>query len=143
MADKKHILCPIDFSKGTPKIVQTAVIIAEQSSAKLTLLTIIEHLPLSTTFLAEVADIEKKAYDKLDKLVHDYDINNAQLKVISGYPITETYPKKAILDVAKALAVDLIVIGSHGHYSIAHHLLGSTTRFIANDANCDVYIVRC
>lgn len=143
MTDKKHILCSIDFSKGTSKTVDAAVTFAKCLNAKLTLLTVVEPLPLSTTYLAEVNEMEKRAYDKLDKLAQEYHLNKTQIKVVPGFPIAKNYPKKVILDVAKDLAVDLIVIGSHGYYGIAHHLLGSTTRVIANDADCDVYIVRC
>lgn len=139
--NKNHILCPVDFSDGTEKTVQTAITLAQSFDAKLTLLTVVESIPVSVYMYIDVNNIqmemEKEASHKMAKLSEKYKLSDEQTMIITGYS------KEAILRVAKEFAVDLILMGSHGHYGVAHHLLGSTSRIIANEANCDVYIVRC
>ncbi len=136
MLDIKHILCAIDFSKGTSKIVESAITISKRFDAKLTVLTVVESLPVST-YMYVNTELEKETQDQLRALAKKYDLNHKQTKIVTGYP------KEVILNVAKELAVDLIVMGSHGHYGIARHFLGSTTRVITNAADCAVYIGRC
>ena len=132
--NKKHILCSIDFSTVTPVTVEAAVTLAKCYNAKLTILTVIEQLRMSSMQID--MEREKEAYNRLTEILEKYHIDKKQIKIVTGYP------KEVILNVAKELGADLIVMGSHGHYGITHHLLGSTTRIVANDADCEVYIVR-
>ena len=134
MINKKNILCSIDFSDATAVTVGAAVTLSKVYNAELTVLNVVEQLRMSSMQID--TEREKDAYKRIIELVQAYHLNNEQIKIVTGYP------KEAILDVAKELEADLIVLGSHGHYGITHHLLGSTTRVITNDADCDVYIVR-
>jgi nucleotide-binding universal stress UspA family protein len=49
-------------------------------------------------------------------------------------------PWRAILEVAEELAVDMIVLGSHG-YGGLDRILGTTAAQVANRAPCDVHVV--
>ena len=49
--------------------------------------------------------------------------------------------KSIVLSNAKAMNVDLIVIGSHGRHGLAR-LLGSSANAIMNGAECDVLLIR-
>ena len=51
-------------------------------------------------------------------------------------------PYEEIVDVAKELAVDLIVIATHGYTALKHFLLGSTTERVVRLAPCPVLVVR-
>ena len=70
----------------------------------------------------------------LINLSNKFSINKEQQLVIVGNP------KEAILDVAKELKVDLIVIGSH-HHSWFSPLLGSTASNIVARSECDVVTI--
>lgn len=50
-------------------------------------------------------------------------------------------PKLVILEQAKKLHTDLIVMGSHGRHGISL-LLGSTANGVIHHAQCDVFVVR-
>lgn len=50
-------------------------------------------------------------------------------------------PKHVILDCAKKVNADLIVVGSHGRSGVGI-LLGSTANAVLHGANCDVLAVR-
>jgi nucleotide-binding universal stress UspA family protein len=52
-------------------------------------------------------------------------------------------PAEEILRVAGEEAVDLIVMGTHGHAGVAHLLrLGSTAETVVRTAACPVFTVR-
>ena len=139
--NKKHILCPIDFSEGTSKIVKSAMTLAKALNAKLTVLTVVEHLSPSVCGQVDIHHIQQQmvqeAHKKLTTLAQKYHLNKEQTMIVTGYS------KETILSVAKKLTVDLIVIGRRGEYSVAHRFLGSTSRTVANAAGCDVYVVHC
>ena len=49
--------------------------------------------------------------------------------------------KTELLEIADKLAIDLIVIGSHGRHGLGR-LLGSTANAVLHGALCDVLVVR-
>lgn len=50
--------------------------------------------------------------------------------------------RESILDSADAWHADVILVGSHGHRSMARLLLGSVAESVARQANCSVLVVR-
>ena len=63
---------------------------------------------------------------------------DASCTVITG---TVHAPADLIADVARELAADLIVVGSHGHGFLATTLAGSVTMRLLRDAPCPVFAV--
>jgi nucleotide-binding universal stress UspA family protein len=53
----------------------------------------------------------------------------------------EGFPSKEIVDQAKALEADYIVMGSHGHTAFYDLLIGSTTSGVLKKAPCPVVVV--
>lgn len=56
-------------------------------------------------------------------------------------------PKRVIVDKAKELGIDLIVVGSHGKTLAMDRVrfsdtLGSVSNYIVSKANCDVLVVK-
>ena len=51
-------------------------------------------------------------------------------------------PSEEIVNVAKELAVDLVVIGSHGYGGLGRFLLGSTAERVVQYAHCPVLVVK-
>ena len=49
---------------------------------------------------------------------------------------------KAVIDFGKAHAVDMLVVGSHGHGAIGRLLLGSVANDIVHYASCPVLVVK-
>ena len=50
-------------------------------------------------------------------------------------------PRRTIVDVAKELRCDLIIVGSHDRHGL-QRLLGSTANAVVHAAQSDVYIIR-
>lgn len=51
-------------------------------------------------------------------------------------------PSTAILDVAKAVKADLIIMGSHGHSGLNRLMLGSVANEVVTQAKCAVLITK-
>lgn len=63
-----------------------------------------------------------------------------------GQPVTrvdlEGYPPDALVEYAREVDADLIVVGSRGRGDLASLVLGSTSHRVVNHASCDVLVVR-
>jgi universal stress protein A len=51
-------------------------------------------------------------------------------------------PELAIVDAAKELGIDLIILSTHGRTGLSRVLLGSTAEKVVRHAGCPVLIVR-
>jgi len=51
-------------------------------------------------------------------------------------------PKELIIEKAKEIEADLIIIGSHSRSGLGYFLLGSTADGVVQTSSCDVYVVR-
>lgn len=58
------------------------------------------------------------------------------------YDIRTGSPKAEIIDAAVEWSADKILIGSHGHRSCPHNLLGSVSRAITMHAPCTVEVIK-
>lgn len=68
--------------------------------------------------------------------------------VIAASPVTvhgidlEGYPPDALVDHARGVDADLVVVGTRGRGDLASLLLGSTSHRVVNHAPCNVLVVR-
>ena len=83
-------------------------------------------------------EIEKEAQERLAAMLTDDDRTRfrAMTVIVAGNPFLE------IVRYAKANAVDLIVMGTHGRGPIAHMLMGSVAEKVVRKSPCPVLTVR-
>ena len=140
MLHYQNILLAVDLHPSCDELItQRAIEIAKLYHAKLSIVHVVERLPVYGPGIAYAADIEdqlfKDAKVALNNLATKYDILPTQ-QIIARGP-----PRLVILEQAKKLNTDLIVIGSHGRHGIAL-LLGSTANAVLHQAQCDVLVIR-
>lgn len=138
-----HILIATDLFLSSEIVAQKARELADKFGAKLSIVHTIEFMPitygnieLTSSLDADfLATLENNARNDLNKLADKYNIppSNRYLQVGSA--------KTVVLELAKKLNVDLIVVGSHGRHGI-DLLLGSTANSILHGAKCDVLAIR-
>lgn len=137
MTDCKTILVAVDYSPCSVKAARKGLALAKQFNANLYLLNIVEPLPAIAYGYTGSRDIEDDIYEhakeNLAELADELGIDGENCLIELGQP------KLDIIEVAKKLKADLMILGKHGHHS--HHLLGSTTSSITNHASCDVLVV--
>lgn len=142
----KRILVPVDFSQCSLRAIDYAVMLADAFEATVILLHVLEPASFGLDQLAIPAELEEQLQFHLrtgrDRLL---DLNRKRM----GQRLrTETLVRigrawSEIPDTAKALAVDLIVLGAHGETSFKHPLLGSTAEGVVRHAHCPVLTVAC
>jgi nucleotide-binding universal stress UspA family protein len=133
----KKILVPLDFSPCSQKAFSYAVSFARQFGAELILLHVLEPYPPVPQM--DPLDLESIQNAKMQLEVMAKAIEAtipAQTLLRAGPPHSE------IVEAAQNLAVDLIILSTHGHTGLAHALLGSTVDKVARHASCPVLIVR-
>lgn len=142
MAYYKHILLAIDFSEHGNQVAKTAKTLAEQNQAKLSVVHVVENLPISEPAYGPIpfdVDFAQELLDnaklRLAKLATELQIPENRQWLEMGSP------KLEIVRIAEENHVDLIVVGSHGRHGLAL-LLGSTANGVLHHAKCDVLAVR-
>jgi universal stress protein A len=140
----KRILAPSDFSPASKKALKYAVRFARDYGSELTLLHVIEtaispsleEVPDTSAFSkAEMADAEA-SLRTLVKSVRNAGVPGVRSAIRMGLAAHE------IVEVAKQLDADLIVIATRGYEAWKHLVIGSTTARVARAAPCPVLVVR-
>jgi len=136
----KKVLFATDFDEVGVKAARKAKKIADENSAELILVHIVEPIPAyAYPGFAGFAEVEVSIREQAEKELNEL---AKQLGVDQNHQFLEFgSTKNEVLRVADENKVDLIVTGSHGKDGLAL-LLGSTANAILHGANCDVLIVR-
>jgi universal stress protein A len=142
MLHYKSVLCAVDFSKESQEVVGRAKMIADHSDAAFNLVHVLEHTPVAYAGgefalpldlnLEEV--LREHAKTSLQKMADGLNSGDIPWHLIEG-PI-----KHGVIDLAKDLSADLIVVGSHGHHGMGM-LLGGNASGILHGAHCSVLAV--
>lgn len=138
----KNILLAVELNSQSDKVpTQKAVELAKQFGAKLSVVHAIEHISSygAAYGIAVGADIEgillKTANKEMGKL-------GKKLNVAAKDQIVKFGPAKVvILEEAKRIKADLIVVGSSGMHGV-RFLLGTTANAVLHAAECDVLAAR-
>jgi universal stress protein A len=139
MMQYQHILVAVDFSEQDKKTLDAAERISKLFGAKLSIVHFVEPLPATAFSYASAVDIDnKRSKNSKDKLA----LIGEKLNIPTQDQIVkECLPKAGIVNLAKKLSSDLIILGSHGHHGLTH-LLGSTAHAVTSHASCSVLIVK-
>jgi nucleotide-binding universal stress UspA family protein len=137
----RRILVPIDFSPSSVKTLDFAIALAEPLKATLILLHIVEPQGNPEKFLTPGGAMDESTRQELEsareRLAALYHKKHAK-HVAADTLVRMGRAYSEICDTAKALAVNLIVIGTHGS---RHTSLGSTAERVVKQAACPVVTV--
>jgi len=141
----KNILVATDFSEPSTVAMAYGRNFARSHGATLHVLHVVEDVTMR--YGPEIAfaitdlqkDFEKASRRDLDELITADD--RRALKVV---PVAETHPNVAngVADYAKANAIDLIIVGTHGRGAVKRFLMGSVAERVVRIAPCPVLAVR-
>ncbi len=137
-----HLLLAVDFSPETEPVVARAEQLRRECGARLSLLHVVEYLPMAYSgdlILPDDFDLEQQLLDVAKKQMQALGDRLQVPEPDRHIGIGSIGP--TILRTAEEIGADLIIIGSHGHRGLAV-LLGSTARNVLNSAPCDVLAVR-
>jgi universal stress protein A len=142
-SSKKLILVPIDFSDDSRKALRYALTFAKDFGARISLVYVFQPYvyPLEMSpepLMPPNAVFVKESQKRLEKFAE---------KEISPSLLDKVYvktgkPFREIVDLAKKIHADLIVISTHGYTGLKRMVLGSTAESIIRYATCPVLTVR-
>ncbi len=139
----KRILIPIDFSKVSLAALRYAVPFAERFGAALYLIHVVEPAPFMSG-IKEVPialsdrEVAEKALAELTSLAH-----RVVKPPVLAKPLVRTgKAHHEIVQAARELRIDLVILTTHGYTGLKHTLLGSTAERVVQHAPCPVLVVR-
>lgn len=141
----KRILVPVDFSPLSKKALQYAMRFAEEFHAEVTLLHIVEPEvpPAFDGFMIAPPAISSGTSANCARRLG---VLASSVRTAGAAHVTPTIRTGLaafeIVEAAKELDVDLIVIATHGYTGWKHFAIGSTAERVVRAASCPVLVVR-
>lgn len=142
----RRILCATDFSATSVLAVEQALALAAKNQAEVTILHVIESLPVPGEPLYRAVpeaeplrlELEKRARERLHDAVPAWvrALGRTRERLALGRPY------EVILRVAAEERPDLIVMGTEGHGPLGRMLFGSNAHHVVRRATCPVLTVR-
>lgn len=142
----RTILVPIDVSDSdlTQRVVSHVESQARIDDAQVHFLTVVPSFPYYASLglaqsgqLPSMDDLQREAVSKLEEITARFQIPDDRKQT----HIAEGSPKDKILELAKMLHADLIILASH-RPDISTYLLGSNAAAVVRHAACSVLVVR-
>jgi nucleotide-binding universal stress UspA family protein len=142
----KRILVPVDFSDPSLRALDFAVELSRPLAAQVILLHAVEpvYYPVAGDMygvgfdLGNVYDaIERAARTQLSELAAKLKARGVAVRTL----LTLGTAHQVILDSAKKLKADLIVMSTHGRTGLSHVLIGSVAERVVRTAPCPVLTV--
>ena len=141
----KHVLAAVDLSEEAKDVLREARQIAGDHGAKLSLMSVVKPLTQVYGGLDMAAytqasvnferEAQTQAVEKLKAVGAELGVAADDVIAVIGAPAPQ------VVDSARDLSADLIVIGSHGKHGLGL-LLGSTANGVLHHADCDVLTIR-
>lgn len=147
MPQVKRILCSIDLSEHSERVVSWAMDIAREYACPVVLLSVIEDFFPYTQLYKSLQDVGvAKAMDdvraEMGRELERFAVAHREAGVSVETSVRTGHPDREIVDAARESGADLIVIGSHGRTGVEHALLGSVAEKVLRKAHCPVLTVK-
>ena len=142
----KRILVPTDGSDITAKAVDTSIALAKSVGAKIYTISVKEPFPYSAisemqpTPPQEFFDAQERIATKRVQAVSE--LCAAADVPCQAHTVEALHPWEAIIDHAKRMECDLLVMASHGRRGVSALLLGSETQKVLTHSKVPVLVVR-
>ena len=143
----KRIMIPVDFSDDSLKALAYARDFAKPFGAELCVLYVVEPIYYATPAdmyatspnIAMLIDEQRRiGAQQLTRINADLKKKGARVRTLQKTGSAA----QCIVDTAKSLKADLVVMGTHGRTGLAHMLMGSVAEKVVRTAACPVLTVR-
>lgn len=133
---------PVDFSDPSEQALRYAVRFAQQLGGEITLLHIVSPSIAPYPEVAPYIDYTEEELENAERAMQTL-VESPLLKSLSVQTaIRSGLAAHEIVEVARELDCDLIVIATHGYTGWKHFCIGSTTERVVRTAPCPVFVVR-
>ncbi len=137
-----HMMITTDGSELAMRGVSHGLSLAKQLNSKVTIISIAETYPLQAPATpAAWSELQAKHADTALQAAKEAGSElGLQVEIVRE---TASSPAVAIVEAARRLGCDLIVMASHGRRGVRRILLGSQTAEVVHHSDVPVLIVRC
>jgi nucleotide-binding universal stress UspA family protein len=146
MKPTKTILHPTDFSEASQQALGLACAVARQEGARLVVLHVV---PPEIAWEGDVSELPRtRRYEQDLRSYREEMKGELERLPLPGLPVRaerrlgEGNAAAAILEAAREVSCDLIVMGTHGRTAEARRLMGGVAEEVAHKAACPVVTVR-
>lgn len=146
-----NIICGIDGSELSTKALRHALALAAKTGAKVTAVTVTEPsiivAPGAEIMMVDtsamLADLDKAKEDSAKGILAEAEAA-AKLSgaAIAVKHVPNSHPAEGILQAAKDLGADLVVMGSHGRRGLGRLLLGSQAAEVLAHTHVPVLVIK-
>jgi len=152
------ILLAAGLGDDTRTLFNFALSLAQKYSARIHVVHGHEVPDISAQNMAEIYMFQETLQANYEKSLDEAELRQGQLlerlcqeelekssadsNLLAGVKIVRRAAKQAILETAKELGADLILMGSHRHSVLTDALLGSTTMKVLHSSTIPVLVVR-
>ena len=134
----KNIVVATDLQNDNTKVLHAAKALAAQYQAQLHVIHVVGDVASLGYYPAIEIDLQGAAEKRLTEI-----LAQAQLNVPADHVHVKIgFPKQEIIELARKVQAELIIIGSHGRSGLGAALLGSTANSVLHGAKSDVLVVR-
>ncbi len=141
----RRILYATDFSRHGSHAFRYAITLAKHFQAKLIIVHAISlppTIPADPTGGVALTDyfeeLEEESKARLQEMLQQAKNHGVEAETV----LADGAAHKAVLQEARRLASDLVVVGTHGRRGVEHLLLGSTAEKIVRQSPIPVLVVR-
>ena len=137
----KKILLANDGSEQAFSALSLAVKIAKHSQAELHMISVeeISYLPETMEDVREETGTAARRFHKVvnrSRAIAEESQVNLKTHVVAGHPVRD------IVDLARDLNADMLVVGASGHSALYDRMIGSRADRIVHLAPCPVLVVK-
>jgi nucleotide-binding universal stress UspA family protein len=140
----KHVLVAVDYSDCAFNALEIAADLAKSQHAAFDILNVIDPLQAIPPVVDPYGAIQPwlvALNEDAVKLLHDYTAAMQATGLTAKSTLLDGPPAVTIVEFARKISADLIVIGSHGRKGLSRMMLGSVAESVMRDAPCPVLVV--
>ncbi len=148
MVKLEKILVPIDFSDSSRQAVKYGLALGRDRKAKVFFLHVINQRIVDAIHELSIKGYKGDFVEVMRQVTADREKELAQFvpdewckDIDVEFAIAQGKPAQVIIDKARELNVDLIVVGCRGHSALGTLLIGSVALYVVNHGPCPVLVV--
>lgn len=144
MKNPTTILTPLDFSSGTDRVLETAILFARAFGARLILVHVVPPDPDFVGYEVGPQHVRvhlAQQFHKEHRAIQDYaDQANASGLNATGLLLQGPTAETILAEIGRTEA-DLLILGSHGHGALYKAILGNVAEEILRKCPCPAVII--
>ena len=138
----KRILVPMDFSEHSQKALRYALAFAAQFVAEVTLVHIVEQMVYPGDWMYPPLAVTDFATEKREQVLARLRALDHGSGVKTQHVVRLGRAWQEVIEIAREMKSDMIILATHGYTGLKHVLLGSVAEKIVRHAPCPVLSVR-